>query len=253
MTEDERRRRRHRARSLEDLHDAITWPRDSEVLREALGEHVHEYLIRNKREEWDDYKALRHPLRAGTLPAGPLTGPRSRRRRRLARTGSERLPCPMDTHGEHLTPALDAARQRRKTLHDALVHLEEAISARPRSAGSPEWTALVVKESVEVRDAFDQHVVVTEKPDGLYDEILDRAPRLAGNVRRLSRRAPGDRRDGEGDAGPLGTGPESGSDAWPLDDARDDLQRFIGKVIRHRQRGADLVWEAYNVDIGGLE
>jgi hypothetical protein len=24
-------------------------------------------------------------------------------------------------------------------------------------------------------------------------------------------------------------------------------------VIRHRQRGADLVWEAYNVDIGGLE
>ena len=36
-------------------------------------------------------------------------------------------------------------------------------------------------------------------------------------------------------------------------DARDDLQRFIGKVIRHRQQGADLVWEAYNVDIGGLE
>ncbi len=44
-----------------------------------------------------------------------------------------------------------------------------------------------------------------------------------------------------------------GSDALPLDDARDDLQRFIGTVIRHRQRGADLVWEAYNVDIGGAE
>jgi hypothetical protein len=24
-------------------------------------------------------------------------------------------------------------------------------------------------------------------------------------------------------------------------------------VIRHRQKGADLVWEAYNVDIGGTE
>jgi hypothetical protein len=44
-----------------------------------------------------------------------------------------------------------------------------------------------------------------------------------------------------------------GADGWPLDQARDDLQRFIGQVIRHRQRGADLVWEAYNVDIGGLE
>jgi hypothetical protein len=27
----------------------------------------------------------------------------------------------------------------------------------------------------------------------------------------------------------------------------------MGSVIRHRQRGADLVWEAYNVDIGGIE
>ena len=35
--------------------------------------------------------------------------------------------------------------------------------------------------------------------------------------------------------------------------ARDDLQRLIGAVVRHRQKGADLVWEAYNVDIGGTE
>ncbi len=26
-------------------------------MREALGAHVHEYLIRNKREEWDAFKA----------------------------------------------------------------------------------------------------------------------------------------------------------------------------------------------------
>jgi hypothetical protein len=46
---------------------------------------------------------------------------------------------------------------------------------------------------------------------------------------------------------------EVDSDAWPLDKARDDLQRLIGAVVRHRQKGADLVWEAYNVDIGGTE
>ena len=46
---------------------------------------------------------------------------------------------------------------------------------------------------------------------------------------------------------------EVGGLPWPLDDARDDLQRFIGRVIRHRQKGADLVWEAYNLDIGGPE
>ena len=53
----------------DDLHDAIALAEGSDVLREALGEHVHEFLIRNKRQEWDDYKAVRHPVRAGAVPA----------------------------------------------------------------------------------------------------------------------------------------------------------------------------------------
>ncbi|HEX6209057.1 MAG TPA: glutamine synthetase family protein [Actinomycetota bacterium] len=40
----------------EDLHDAIREAEESELLRETLGDHVHEFLIRNKREEWDAYK-----------------------------------------------------------------------------------------------------------------------------------------------------------------------------------------------------
>ena len=49
-------------RSLpEDLNEAIHAAQDSKVLRECLGEHVHEFLIRNKREEWDAYKAYVTP------------------------------------------------------------------------------------------------------------------------------------------------------------------------------------------------
>jgi glutamine synthetase len=49
-------------RSLpEDLAGAIRLAEGSEILRDALGEHVHEYLIRNKREEWDGYKAYVSP------------------------------------------------------------------------------------------------------------------------------------------------------------------------------------------------
>jgi hypothetical protein len=152
---------------------------------------------------------------------------------------------------EHPSRALDEARQRRKTLHDALVHLEVAISS-PATGRLPEWTTAVTKEVTAVRDAFDQHVLVTEKPEGLYDEILARAPRLAGNLRRLKAEHPEiadsiqamlDRLDQT----------EVGGEPWPLERARDDLQRFIGRIIRHRQHGADLVWEAYNVDIGGPE
>jgi hypothetical protein len=38
-----------------------------------------------------------------------------------------------------------------------------------------------------------------------------------------------------------------------LAEARNDLQRLLGRLSRHRQLGADLVWEAYNLDIGGIE
>ncbi len=45
----------------EDLHEAIQLADGSKVLRDALGDHVHEYLIRNKREEWDGYKTYVTP------------------------------------------------------------------------------------------------------------------------------------------------------------------------------------------------
>jgi glutamine synthetase len=38
------------------LHDAITAMENSQLVRDALGEHVFEYFLRNKRREWDDYK-----------------------------------------------------------------------------------------------------------------------------------------------------------------------------------------------------
>lgn len=152
---------------------------------------------------------------------------------------------------DELTPALSEARQRRATLHDALVHLEIAISS-PAAGRIPEWTAQVTKEMVSVRDAFEQHVLVTEKPGGLYEEIIMRAPRLDGTIRKLKDEHPDISEKIAEMVARLDEAP-IGSAAWPLDDARDDLQRFIGTVIRHRQKGADLVWEAYNVDIGGTE
>jgi glutamine synthetase len=49
-------------RSLpEDLIEAIHLAEDSDVLRAALGDHVLEFLIRNKREEWDAFKAYVSP------------------------------------------------------------------------------------------------------------------------------------------------------------------------------------------------
>jgi glutamine synthetase len=60
MTEEEREAAGIRGLP-EDLHDAIGLAEHSDVLREALGDHVHEFLIRNKRAEWDGYKAYVTP------------------------------------------------------------------------------------------------------------------------------------------------------------------------------------------------
>jgi hypothetical protein len=158
---------------------------------------------------------------------------------------------PEDGRETAVTPALEAARRRRATLHDQLVHLEHAISS-PAAGRQSDWSTQVTKELVSLRDAFEQHIVVTEKPDGLYDEITSRAPRLAGKVHRLQEEHPAIERQIATTLGRFEAG-EAGSDAWPVDTCRDDLQRLLGLIVRHRQHGADLVWEAYNVDIGGPE
>jgi glutamine synthetase len=60
MSEDERRAAG--IESLpEDLYEAIQVLERSELVRETLGDHVFEFLIRNKREEWDAYKAYVTP------------------------------------------------------------------------------------------------------------------------------------------------------------------------------------------------
>ncbi len=38
------------------LHEAVGLMEDSELVRDALGEHVFEWFLRNKRAEWDDYE-----------------------------------------------------------------------------------------------------------------------------------------------------------------------------------------------------
>ena len=36
-----------------------------------------------------------------------------------------------------------------------------------------------------------------------------------------------------------------------IDDLRERATELLGHIVRHRQRGADLIYEAYETDIGG--
>jgi hypothetical protein len=166
-----------------------------------------------------------------------------RRGHSAVREGSETVP-----DEQRPPPILEEVRHRRTDLHRALVGVEQAIS-RPAAGRIKHWTAEVVDKLVQLRDAIDEHMAVTERPGGLYEDIMARAPRLAAKIRRLHNEHPVLREGATELLDRLESTPIG--DAWPLDQARDDIQRLLGKIMKHRQLGADLVWEAYNLDIGG--
>jgi hypothetical protein len=146
--------------------------------------------------------------------------------------------------------AFEEAARRRADLHHALVEVERSISS-PAAGRLEAWTGDVVKRLSILLDSIGEHIEVTERPEGLYEEILHRAPRLSSQVDRLRAEHPA-LRTGTAElierlqSTAIGPG-------WPLDEARDDAQGLLGKIVKHRQQGADLVWEAYNLDIGGME
>jgi glutamine synthetase len=61
MTDDERREAGI-TNLPEDLPEAIHLAENSKVLRDALGDHVHEFLIRNKKAEWGAFKSYVSPF-----------------------------------------------------------------------------------------------------------------------------------------------------------------------------------------------
>jgi hypothetical protein len=149
-----------------------------------------------------------------------------------------------------MTPTLAETARRRADLHAALVAVERAISSAA-SGRETDWSKDVVRALQDLDHAIGEHIEITERPEGLYDEISGKAPRFAIAIDRLRLEHP-ELRDGTRDlvarleSTPIG-------ETWPLTEARDDLQRLLGRLVRHRQLGADLVWEAYNLDIGGIE
>jgi len=144
------------------------------------------------------------------------------------------------------TPALVAAARRRRELREALVAFEDAISSPFRDIES--WRRDVAERLEALQQAFAEHVEETERPGGLYDEMSQEASHVAARASRL-------RADHPSITAALVEGRQRleqplGSEA-DVDAVRDDLERLMGRIIRHRQGGADLVWEAYAIDIGG--
>ncbi|HEY3010270.1 MAG TPA: hypothetical protein VGJ63_19710 [Micromonosporaceae bacterium] len=137
---------------------------------------------------------------------------------------------------------LATARRHRAELLQAIQSFERALAV---PAGNPAWRDRVAARLGSLRAAFAEHVVVTEGADGLYAEVLGHAPRLSRAVHILIR-----------EHAALATAMDALqrqiSIGRPrIEEVRGWASDLLRELSRHRQRGADLVYEAYATDIGG--
>ena len=99
----------------------------------------------------------------------------------------------------------------------------------------------------ELAHDFRDHIDLTEGAGGLYDRVRSGDPRLSGKVQRLTREHGRYREDIDAYLAVL----EHGGTTADLPAFREEVTTLMGQLVRHRQKGADLVWEAYDVDLGG--
>lgn len=140
---------------------------------------------------------------------------------------------------------LDAAIDRRERLHTAIVRMEKALAAP--AVKEQAWRTRIQRELKDLGTVFRDHIAVTEGDAGLFDEVIRAAPRLSHAVDVLRAEHVEIAKAIDAAAAWLDSPPP------PHAEIRDRLLGLLGSLVRHRQQGADLVYEAYEVDIGGLD
>jgi uncharacterized protein (DUF3084 family) len=127
--------------------------------------------------------------------------------------------------------------------------VDEAISAA-LGGRAEEWRATLLPIVDDLRDAWSAHVSGTEGPGGLWEEVRTDAPRLDGELRRLGREHQAVGAEIEALRQDL---TEAVDDEARLANVRERTTALLVRLARHRQRGADLIYEAYQHDVGGTE
>lgn len=127
-------------------------------------------------------------------------------------------------------------RESAAALHDAL----------ERPLATARWRERVHTALVELAHDFRDHVALSESAGGLFRTVLDEDLRLAPAIeRQREEHLVLHQRIDTAIAVLDGTSP------FDVVAFREDLTTLVGAIARHRQRGNDLIYEAFSVDLGG--
>ncbi|MBC9820647.1 hemerythrin domain-containing protein [Terrabacter sp. MAHUQ-38] len=144
-----------------------------------------------------------------------------------------------------LAAHLDRVRRHRSELRESVAAVDLALESPIARGGM--WRERVRAALAELAHDFDDHVALTESSGGIYDRARRSAPRLSARVDRLLREHRELREAIHGYLAVL----EHGGTMADLPVFREELTVLMGRLVRHRQKGGDLVYEAYDVDLGG--
>jgi hypothetical protein len=143
---------------------------------------------------------------------------------------------------------LDAVRVRRDRLYEAILGLEKAL-ATPAGDHPKEWATLLAAPIESLRAVLDSHIEGTEGDDGLFAQIREDAPHLLNAVERL-----------RNDHQPLVASVTALAEALPgvhdddtVDAVRTQALQLMRELLHHRHLGAEVVYDAYAVDVSAAD
>lgn len=141
---------------------------------------------------------------------------------------------------------VDALRRHRAELLESIRALENALTA-PAVGRIQAWSAQVSEVLGAFAADFQEHIAFTEGPEGIHRDVLAAAPRLTNAVDRLT-----------SEHSLIGGLIDEMIDRMngPITDDDVETVRVLGtgliaRLIRHRQRSADVLYEAFESDLGG--
>ena len=147
---------------------------------------------------------------------------------------------------EGLEQHVEQIRAYRAELRESVAAVREALAAAARDGAASRRrgrTALV-----ELARDFAEHVDLTERPDGIFQGVRD-VPRLSSMVDQLTAEHPRLTAD-ISDFITLLADNETVADVPAF---RTEVGGLLDRLVQHRRRGSDLIYEAFAVDIGGQD
>jgi len=140
--------------------------------------------------------------------------------------------------------ALAAVNERRDEFYEGILELERAMAA-PAGDDAVAWAAASAHAVEDMQRVLGDHISETEAPGSFYDDVIEHSPHLVNAAHRLQAEHP-----------PLAARVESlalelktVTDDDGVEATRSDALELIKAMLEHRHRGAELVYDAYNVDV----